>query len=826
MLRTTYLHASWEFCETKRIGKKVGNSNVPWLPATVPGHVHLDLVENGVIADPFERLNELGCQWVDETDWSYRTTFEWHASAGLERRVLRFEGLDTLATVYLNDQKISETDNMFIPVDIDVTDLLKDGTNALRVDFLSAVNIGLDRRTPYLTAEGLGDKMHIMPERSFVRKAQYMYGWDWGPRLVSCGMWKPVTLVEFAGRITDVQVHWKLEADGSAVVSVESKHDGVGHPYHFLSLEDTVIGVPEGETLHIPDAAIWNPAFLGEQNMYAVLTLLLPEAKPATEGEAAVELIFEVEHLDRTETRFGIVETKLIREADQWGESFQLEVNGTKVWVRGANWIPDHSFPSIITRERYREQIEKAQDMGVNLLRVWGGGLYESDDFYEICDELGILVWQDFTFACALYPDDAHWQKVVAEEAEVNVRRIRNHASLAMWCGNNENHQLYNQRWLGDDTPEHYYGLPLYAEVIPSVLKKLDPARPYVPSSASGSKDEPLVDTNEGGKGDQHCWDVWHGRGDWKYYSDSTGRFSSEFGFCSAGSLSMWANHLDDADWAPHSAAVQWHDKTGKGDEKFHGYVELHYPKSESLEDWVYYSQLNQRDALRYGIEHYRRSEFCKGTVIWQINDCWPVTSWAFLDYEGNYKALGYELRRLYGEFLLSFRREGEKVEVWAIQDNSGEDRVEDSVVVTAFSTLTGEVLKTWDATFDIDDDTRKKVLEVDVTGLNVHETILVAQTEDADAWMLLGEPKEARLPAPSKLLISTAQEGLLQIRTDSPVVDLMLTTNGSTVGFEENFITAPMAGDLLIPITGKITEIEARSLAGDHVVVVTRSPI
>lgn len=840
-MRKTYLHSGWEFIEKGADAKNVGTVKPEWLPAQVPGHVHLDLVANGIIADPFVRMNELGCQWVDLKDWSYRTSFEWEPDEDFTRRVLRFEGLDTVCTVFLNDEPIAESDNMFIPLEVDVTDRLREGKNDLRIDFQSAVRVGNERRAEYFAEQGLKDNIERFDDRSFVRKAQYMFGWDWGPRLVSAGIWRPVSLIEHKGRVLDVHAKVSKKDGDIWVVDVTSEVEGDCKVVHCL----------DGIGCHVGDGSfvfknppLWSP---DQPYLLTLTTGLLPsdadlmpfqvdldEATDDNEREEAAAIqagLLNEDALDVRETRIGLTEIKLLREKDEYGESFEFTVNDQPIWARGANWIPDHSFPSVIDSARLRDRLEKAVDMGFNMLRVWGGGLYETDEFYDLCDELGILVWQDFAFGCAYYPDTGKWQDVIAREAEVNIKRIRNHACLALWCGNNENHEMFFNQWGGPDVqPPRYYGLNHYDDVLPKAVATFDPGRSYIPSSPIGTPpDEAVVDAkrrgpNADGYGDQHNWDVWHGRGDWKYYADSKGRFSSEYGFASSCCTSLWAKTLDGEDWDPHSPVVKWHDKTAKGHETFHGYVELHYPKSQTLEDWVYYSQLNQRDALRLGVEHYRRSAFCRGSLIWQLNDCWPVQSWAILDGDGSYKALAYELRRLYSDQMLSLERQNATVRLHACND--GEYPWEFGVAIEAFDTRTGELIEAWGGEAGVDANARGVVLEIDLTGMNVHETILIASATGADStWMLLNEPKAMRYSPTSLLTVSTNTPGVLQIQSDTPLFDLMLTSDGDPSPFLDNFITS-VEGLVEVRCPKLPDTIEARSLAGDHKIRVTRSPL
>lgn len=830
MLRRTYLHSGWQFAEAGwQLGGDEYLSSPGWISAEVPGHVHLDLVRHGIIADPFAGMNELGCQWVDERDWSYRTAFEWQPDPENPRRVLHFEGLDTICEVFLNDAKVAEHDNMFLPLEVDVTDLLVAGTNTVRIDFKSAVRVGKERRTEYFAEQGLPEDTERFHERPFVRKAQYMSGWDWGPRLVSCGVWKPVSLIEYQARIADVFVKRRLLDEGKVELTIETEVEGSGTAVHFVDGVATVGNAPV-----VVEDGVWHP---NDPVTTLVQTFLL--GHEFGNGLVQDELLALVdEHtIDERLTYTGFTEVKLLQEPDQYGESFEFELNGKKIWCRGANWIPDHSFPSTITRAQYRDRLTKAKEMNFNMLRIWGGGLYESDDFYELCDELGIMVWQDFPFACSYYPDTGEWQNVLRVEAEYNVKRLRNHPCLALWCGNNENEEMHYSKWgKAEQHPPRYYGENLYNDVLPDVVNRLDSKTPYIRSSPIGNApvDDPVAakqrGPNSGGFGDQHCWDVWHGRGDWKYYAESTGRFSSEYGFASSCSLAVWDKVLDE--WAEdypfnqEDPVLKWHDKTRKGWDTFVGYTKLHYPNPVSLADWVYYSQLNQRDALRLGVEHYRRSPFCRGSLIWQLNDCWPVQSWAILDSDGNRKALGYELERLYEDTLISIERHNDEVKVHLICD---EDEPESyHVTLHAYDLSSGQIMANLgEVDLDMASDSRQVAIEASVKGLSVPDTLLVASDGMNMAWMLLAEPKSARFAEPKSITASLSEEGFLTIRLDQPVVDLMFTDTDDVANFPyHNFITLPQGGFVALSYLGDGEGLKARSLAGWHEVRVTRSPI
>jgi beta-mannosidase len=803
VLRRTSLNHGWQLACPRWLVPpgRHGYSRLEWLPASVPGHVHTDLVANGVIPDPFGRSFELGCAWIDGERWSYKTTFSFTPDASRPRRVLRFEGLDTIASVWLDGEKLADHDNMFVPLELDVSDRLGAGTHELRVDFEPALAVGRERRARYLASEGLADHVVRFDERAFVRKAQYMYGWDWGPELVSAGIWRPVTLVECAGRLVDVLVEHAHRADGSVELKFWSESEGLGEVAHELE------GVPgsfrDGDVVRLEKPALWWPAGLGAQNLLGVTSRLV--LRDAT-GNTRV--------LDERTTRVGLRQLRLVREPDRHGESFELEVNGQRIYCVGANWIPNDSFPARITRESLRAELVRARDLNMNMLRVWGGGLYESDDFYELCDELGLLVWQDFPYACSYYPEDPDALKAARREARENVRRLRSHPSLALWCGNNENRTMFESGW--DDPARHpprYYGEKIYEGVLPQVLAELDPARPYVPTSPWGGEA-----SNGGGIGDQHYWDVWHGRGDWKHYADSTGRFASEFGFAAAPGARAWQaifpHEAEPMAHAVHHPAARWHDKTLKGYETFIGLVELHYPPAKNLGDWTYYSQLNQRDALRFGIEHYRRSELCRGALVWQLNDCWPAQSWAVVDSEGDYKAAAFELRRLFAPALATLSHADGKVVLGAVLDNATA-RLEAQAVLEARSLLDGRLLGQAEAAVVLAPGERRSVLELELSGFEPRETIVTARLGSSTTFRLLSEPKDARFVTPR--LSASITGGGVKLRSDVPVVDLFVWDPSGKARFLDNFVTLPAGGEVVLRTDGTPASVQARSLSGLH---------
>lgn len=715
---------------------------VPWLPAVVPGHIHETLTVNQIIADPFKGLHELGCEWVDETDWEYRCEFEWLPADGCPRRVLRFDSLDTVCEVELNGKPLGSSRNMFVPAEFDVSDVLATGVNEIRVTFRSAVREGLRLRQAYFEGEGLPWDSDWFDERAFVRKAQYMTGWDWGPRLVSCGIPGPVTLIEFSGRVIDLMINQTKLPSGEFEILVSGEIEGEGR-------ETVLVGgtaAKFGEPIRL-QADLWWPANEGPQTLHTV--------------NVNLDTGFEVTK------RVGLRTVRLLREQDALGQSFEFEVNGRRLWARGANWIPDDSFIGRSDLAGLQNRAKSYAQLGMNMLRVWGGGFYESEAFYDACDASGILVWQDFSFACSYYPEDEAFTEQVRLEAIHHVKRLQHRASLALWCGNNENEVMWVQRWGGDKAPTRYYGEKFYNEVLPDIVKAFSPSTPYLRSSPIGLTPDPQrPEIKPDMLGDSHYWDVWHGRGDWIHYSDSETRFSSEYGFASSCSLECWKQVSEPLPTSEYDPAIRWHEKTKKGYDKFHSYVELHYPVAQTLEEWVYYSQLNQRDAMRHAIEHYRRSDHCRGSLIWQLNDCWPVQSWSLEDYARLLKPAGHELKRLYAQQLIIIVPQVDSAELWLVNDS--QNMLEDQVSCRLVSTLSGQDLLNLQLETQLGPGERRKIGTVPFGSFDRSTTAICARIDarnETETWRWLKEPKEMQFLPPQITMNYTRGQMTLEVK-------------------------------------------------------------
>jgi beta-mannosidase len=672
------LHDGWTF---RQVGRE------EWYPARVPGVVHLDLFDNGLIGDPFYRDYERGLQWIGKTDWEYRAEFVVPPDireavvgrrgfsgrrAGRRNVEIVFDGLDTYARVFLNGKLVLEADNFYRQWRVPVLGNLRDGRNELRIVFRSPINEDL----PKVAARGYelpavndqGEKTSV-----YTRKAPYQFGWDWGPRLVTCGIWKPVRLEAWDdARIVDVFLKQeelgKDRARLTAEVEVLARRPANG-ALPPTAIEVTVEGfagpaatvkIPlrEGARTHkvpfeIPSPRLWWPNGYGEQPLYTVKTRLLM-------GGRAV---------DEARDRIGLRTLELHRAGDPWGKSFEFVVNGVPVFAKGANWIPADSFLPRITRERYAQLLGSARDAHMNMLRVWGGGIYESDVFYELADEMGLLLWQDFHFSCSLYPADKKFLKNVEVEAEQAVRRLRNHPSLALWNGNNEMEAGWFQwgwkerfpGWLWSDYQA------IFHEMLPKVVARFDPTRSYWPSSPSANREAAPGDP---GNGDMHYWGVWHGAEPFSAFERQKTRFMSEYGFQSFPEMKTIRSFARWDDLAIDSPVMMSHQKHPRGNQLIREYMLRDYREPKDFPSFLYVSQVLQAEGIKLGAEYLRRSRpRTMGSLYWQLDDCWPVASWASIDYFGRWKALQYYARRFYAALLVSTSEEDGQVDVHVVSD-------------------------------------------------------------------------------------------------------------------------------------------------------------
>ena len=615
------------------------------VPADVPGSVYHDLLTAGRIPDPFYRDNETEALKLMEYDFHYSRAFQADGELlDCGAVLLRCEGLDTLAAVYINGAEAGRADNMHRTWEFDVKDLLREGENNIAVHFASPTKF---IRESYAAdpADGTADAMEGFPS---LRKAHCMFGWDWGPRLPDAGIWRDISLLGVdTARIRDVLVK-QFHEDGRAALEIDTHiirlTDAPAEVRVSVTAPDGTVLTGAGETcrIEIPDPQLWWPAGYGGQPLYQV----------------EVELVSGGTRLDLWSRRTGLRTMTVSRVKSEHGESFSHCVNGVDVFAMGMDYIPEDNLLPRVTPERTRRLLEDARAANVNTIRVWGGGYYPDDYFYDICDELGLLVWQDFMFACAVYNLTEAFEETITAEFVDNIRRLRSHPSLALWCGNNEMEQFAGSGlWIKAMRQKSDY-IKMFQYIIPKVLKAEDPQAFYWPSSPSsgGDFDEP----GDPSRGDVHDWDVWHGLKPFTDYRNYLFSYVSEFGFQSFPCMETIESFTLPEDRNIFSYIMEKHQRNATANGRIVTYLSQNYLYPATLDKLVYASQLLQAQAMQYGVEHWRRNRGrCMGAVVWQLNDCWPVASWAGIDYFGRWKALQYYARRFFAPVLVSCHEEG-----------------------------------------------------------------------------------------------------------------------------------------------------------------------
>ncbi|HEY2903881.1 MAG TPA: glycoside hydrolase family 2 protein [Polyangia bacterium] len=670
----TALPGPWWFRQLNAAAPAAKPVAADWLPAMVPGCVHTDLLANHRIPDPFAGTNEKDLQWIEKADWEYKTTLVTDpALLGHERVELWWKGLDTYAEVFVNGASVLTANNMFRQWAVDVKARLHTGDNEIVVRFrspIAAVKSAYDRLGYVLPA--VNDQAPEMVSM-FTRKAPYHYGWDWGPRFVTSGIWRPVLVRTWdSARIEDVQVVQDRLADDAAALTVDVTVPATRASTAELTV--SVDGAPAARATKALQPGInhvvvpvsiarpqrWWPNGLGPARLYDVAVALSTDGEPR--GEAA--------------TRIGLRTVEVVHRRDKDGKSFTIKVNGVPVFMKGANYIPSDSFPSRVTPERLRALVQAAADANMNMLRVWGGGVYEDDAFYAECDRLGILVWQDFMFACSMYPGDDAFLANVRQEAIEAVRRLRNHPCLALWAGNNEIEAAWQgwgwawkfhlSRAVQDKLWADYQHL--FHQLLPSVIAAEDPGRFYTRSSPSANED--AVPANKQGWGDMHYWGVWHAEEPYTKYADNVSRFMSEYGFQSFPELSTVSRYAGPDERRIDSPVMLSHQRHPRGNQLIRTYMDRDFRPPKDFASFLYVSQVLQATVIKFGAEaHRRRMPYNAGSLYWQLDDCWPVASWSGIDYFGRWKALHYYARRFFAPVLVSPVIEKGSVRVYVVSD-------------------------------------------------------------------------------------------------------------------------------------------------------------
>ena len=809
LMNSTELNEGWQFSE---------NGKNEWLPATVPGTVHTDLLANGKIEDPFYRLNERKLQWIDKLDWDYKTSFLVEKKLLKKDRVaLDFKGLDTYAEITVNDQPVASTDNMFREYLVDIKPYLKEGENTLQITFLSPIKQGIKKYDAYdyevpVSDNDLSEIGEVEGNKKvsvYTRKAGYHFGWDWGPRLVPSGIWRPVYLKAWdESRIESLQIvqHEVKEdvATFSAIIEVEAENESAANfqlDVEGQQANSSAIQLQKGIHTYSIDFEIKNPKLwwtngLGEQPLYSIT------AKLSVDGRTTAKT-----------DRIGVRTLELVRDKDEKGTSFYFKLNGVPVFMKGANYIPNDVFLPRVTEDNYRKVINTAKESNMNMLRVWGGGIYENDIFYDLCDESGILVWQDFMFACAMFPGDEAFLNNVREEATDNVKRLRNHPSIALWCGNNE----ILAAWLGwgwkqteeaksqenaDKIWKSYQDI--FHKVLPEVVSEYDPSRSYWGSSPSSGLGVPADLEN----GDEHYWGVWWAKEPFQNYATHIARFMSEYGFQSFPEFKSVKQYALPEDYDIVSDVMNSHQRSSIGNKTIEYYMLQDYKKPKDFESFLYVNHVLQAEGIKFALEGHRRAmPYCMGSLYWQINDCWPVASWSSTDYYQRWKALQYYVKKGFEPVLVSPYIDGKFLKVGIVNDKLEAIKGQLNLRMVDFE---GEVVWEKSVLADIPANSSNSYFDVNrfefLKDKNSRKEVLVAEVvEDgkviANNVFYFRPVKEMKLPTPTVSYEITPEEGGCQLvlKTDKLAKNLFMTIGDEDGFFSDNYF------DLLPGETAKI---------------------
>ena len=797
-----YLHDNWTFGLTHQSSR---------YPAVVPGGVHTDLMRQGLIKDPYIGLNERDVQWVDKEDWLYETTFRVTDGVLAEEHVdLCFDGLDTYADVYLNDHKILEADNMFRRWRIDVKSLLRVDNNVLRVYFHSPIKVDMpkwEKHSGFYDAANDQSENGGLQDRKlsvFARKAGYHYGWDWGPRLVTSGIWRDVYMEAWSkARITDVYLHQCEVSKQKAIVRDEVQIEtDIDIPNAVITVMDnkgrSVVqkkcSLRKGQNTVSVDFVIKNPRLwwcrgLGKPERYTFMTNVVADGKL----------------MARNEQRIGLRSVRLVMDPDEKGNSqFYFVLNGVRVFAKGTNYIPQDNFLTTVTPERYWQTLRDAVLANMNMIRVWGGGIYENDIFYDLCDEMGLMVWQDFMFACSTYPAEGDWLESVRQEADDNIRRLRNHPCIVLWCGGNECLDAwYNWGWKGrmektdpegarlvEQQQEH-----LYYDVLQEITSQLVPDDIYTPGSPYSVRGH----GSDGVNGDRHFYGVGHRRMPVSMYNQETSHFFSEYGMQSFPEYASVLRYAPDT--TTHdigSQLMMWHQRGGvEANKVIEWYVNNEYGHPRDFRQFLYASQLLQGDAMRTAIESHRRDmPHCMGSLLWQHNDCWPVASWSTRDYYGHWKAAHYMVRHAFEPLLCSAVTKGDSLLVYAVNDLQLRQQVRLRLTVY---TLSGQTVHTQTQTKVILPNTSTLLLKQSLSELlkehkredvvvNMSLTASSGVAYEANSFLCL--QKDLRLlPAKLAFQVDAVDGGcIITIKSDKFVRALAISLDAEKYWLDKNY--------------------------------------
>ena len=796
-----FLHKDWQFSLSENnLPDKILSNQIKkgkWFDAAVPGTVHTDLLNLKLIDEPFYSDNEKRLQWIGESDWVYRTKFDLPKNFDINRPLyLVFEGIDTPAKILLNGDEIGSVDNMFLTYKLNVSKVIRNKKNKLELLFTSPVKYARQ-----LENEKGKLQVALNTERVYIRKAQYAFGWDWGPSFAAMGIWRNVYLLQQEEYFIEnfsfdtlsidenhalVRIKIKLNQPAAEEISYKinfyNKSEKIALDKHALKYTpETIV------EFQVKNPQLWWPNGIGEQNLY----------------DLKIQVLRNNSIIDEKTKKVGIRTIQLkLKENDK--NTFRFIINNIPVFLKGVNWIPADSFLPRVNESKYRNLLTFAKEANMNVVRVWGGGIYEHDIFYDLCDELGLLVWQDFMFACASYPEYEEFINNVKAEVEQNVFRLQHHPSIAIWCGNNENEWGF----YGDQKKpfKEMSGYKIYHEIIPAILKRTDPNRAYWPSTPFSNGEE---DPNSQLSGNRHQWGIWSSWIDYKEVKNDESLFVTEFGFQSSACYPTISKVLPKDQKSSQSRIFEYHNKQIEGTERLFKFLSAHLPVRTDLRDFIYLTQLNQGFALKECVEHWQyRFPETNGSIIWQLNDCWPVASWALVDSELLPKLSYYLVKNAFSKNLIISRKENNHLKIFVI--NNSLENFAGKFQIDLVELPSGNVSKI----------ISKKVTVDPLSKNECHSFGLPEFIEDGKGIYVISlfdkgnnlvnrnffsgtEFKFIIIPPPKVKIKLSKSKNLVKVSTDKPAFFVFLESKGLI--FEDNGFTILPGEKLTIPYSGSI---------------------
>ena len=779
------LNDSWQF---------KGIDTLDWKSASVPGNIFTDLLHHKIIEDPFIKNNEEKVQWISTKDWEYKTIFQLSNKILAKKNIeLNLEGLDTYASIYLNDSLLGLTNNAFQTFNFDIKKSAKK-ENKLRIVFTNTgkIETKLENKNSYQLPEG---------KRIYTRKAQFQYGWDWGPKLNTSGIWKEVSInawddLKFETIFVRQKEINKEKANLSVEIEIESNSDKDVNLFTKINNEviSSNISLKKGKYIYKIPIEIMNPKLwwthnLGESYLYNFNFQLIADGKIK----------------DEKSIKKGIRTIKLITKKDSIGESFYFELNGKPVYMKGANYIPQNSFQNKVTNQHYKKLLSDVVSSNMNMLRVWAGGIYENDIFYDLCDEKGILVWQDFMFACAMYPGDKAFLNNIKTEAEQQVKRLRNHASIALWCGNNENSEGWKRwGWKANRSKEEIQDiwndyLAVFNDILPKVVTE-NSETDYWETSPKHGRGNIKYKT----EGDAHDWWIWHDAYPFEHLQENVPRFMSEFGFQSFPSFETinYINQKESVDLK--TDAIKSHQKHVRGFQLIDEYMARDYKIPTNDEDYAYVSQLLQAKGITMGIEAQRRVKpYNMGTLYWQLNDCWPAISWSSIDYFGNWKALQYKAKKAFENVLISTVKTKYDYETYIINDSLSDIQGTLKLKMIDFY---GKEIWSNSEEITVKGNSSKKVYHIPQVNIDRKRMVYVIEFKDSKSLYYFENPKNLDLPKGKidQQIFKTKNGFSVKLKSNVLQKDVFLFTNEKG-HFSDNFFD-------LLPNERKIIEFKTKA--------------